>query len=184
MRQSLKEYITSLGRWGWLVVVDIIFGIAGAYLDISETWGFPTWLWVLLLGIALIIIPFLAFHKVRKERDQAKGNVASIVEALKTDVVIVANEPVMMAFLFWQLRDLFLNGIDPESIFPSVTNLLPEGNNAEWNQAASRLISRLRIWELVRDDNRSHLSKGYVVTITTEMGAKVLRNLESYFTKR
>ena len=51
------------------MLIDILSGMAGAYLDISGAWGFPTWLWVTLLGIAFIIIPFIAFHKIRVQRD-------------------------------------------------------------------------------------------------------------------
>lgn len=65
MRESFKEYITSLGHWGWVVLVDIISGAVGAYLDISGKWGFPTWLWIMLLMLGLAIAPFLAFHKLR-----------------------------------------------------------------------------------------------------------------------
>lgn len=70
MWKSLKEYVTALGHWGWIVLVDIFSGITGAYLDVSGIEGFPTWLWVTLLGIALIISPFIAFHKLRKQRDE------------------------------------------------------------------------------------------------------------------
>ena len=72
MWKSFTEYILSLGRWIWIVLVDILLAITGAYLDISEKVGFPTWLWVTLLGIALVIAPFLSFHKLRKERDELK----------------------------------------------------------------------------------------------------------------
>ena len=50
--------------------MDIISGGAGAYLDISGSWGFPTWLWIILLVIGLAIAPFWAFHKVRVGRDK------------------------------------------------------------------------------------------------------------------
>lgn len=70
MCQSLWEYITVFGHLGWVVLIEILSGITGAYLDISGTSGFPRWLWLTLLGIGLIVIPFLAFHKVRKQRDE------------------------------------------------------------------------------------------------------------------
>jgi hypothetical protein len=65
MWKSLTEYITALGHWGWVVLVDILSGGTGAYLDISGKWGFPTWLWLSMLGVALIIVPFIVFHKRR-----------------------------------------------------------------------------------------------------------------------
>jgi len=73
MRQSLKEYITSLGRWVWVVLVDFILAGVGAYLDISNAAPIPTWVWLTLLLIGLIVAPFVAFHKLRLQRDELKS---------------------------------------------------------------------------------------------------------------
>ncbi len=35
MGKSFKEYITALGYWGWVVLIDVLSGSKGAYLDIS-----------------------------------------------------------------------------------------------------------------------------------------------------
>jgi hypothetical protein len=78
MRKSFIEYIKSLGRWGWLVLVDIILGGAGAYFDISGKLSFPTWVWILLLGIAFVIIPFIAFHKLQLRQDELQSELDSI----------------------------------------------------------------------------------------------------------
>lgn len=72
MWQSFKEYITALGRWGWVVVADIILTGAGAYLDLSSG-IIPTWVWITLGLLALIIAPFVAFHKLRVQRDKLKA---------------------------------------------------------------------------------------------------------------
>lgn len=50
--------------------MDISAGITGAYLDISGKASFPTLLWLLLLGLGLIIAPFIAFHNLRLKRDE------------------------------------------------------------------------------------------------------------------
>ena len=50
-------------------MVDIISGIAGLILDVTDALSFPTWLWILLLAIGFVIIPFIAFHKMRLQRD-------------------------------------------------------------------------------------------------------------------
>jgi len=84
MRESLQEYITALGRWGWAVLMGILVGGAGAYLDISGAWGFPTWLWLTMLGVAAIIVPFIAFHRVRVQRDAALGAEQSLVLTPRT----------------------------------------------------------------------------------------------------
>jgi len=59
--------------------MGIIAGGAGAYLDISGRLGFPTWLWMVLLVVGLAVIPLLAFHKVRVQRDKALGAEQSLV---------------------------------------------------------------------------------------------------------
>ena len=73
MGKSLWEYITALGYWVWFVLIGILLNLASVYLIISGKVGFPTWLLVLLSGIALIVVPFVAFHKVRVQRDKALG---------------------------------------------------------------------------------------------------------------
>lgn len=70
MRKSFKQYITALGRWGWVAMADIILSSVGAYLDISNTASIPMWLWGTFLLIGLIVAPFWAFHKLRVERDE------------------------------------------------------------------------------------------------------------------
>lgn len=82
MRESLREYITALGHWGWLVLVDVFSGLVGAYLDISGSkWGVPTWIWITLLGIAFVIVPFIAFHKLRIKRDEMREQLQEIQKA-------------------------------------------------------------------------------------------------------
>lgn len=54
------------------MLIDILSGVAGAYLDVSGTWGFPTWLWILFLIIGLLLAPFLAFHKVRLKSEEIR----------------------------------------------------------------------------------------------------------------
>lgn len=78
MWKSFIEYITSLGRWGWIVLIQVIAGGVGAYFDISGKWGFPTWLWILLLGIAFIVVPFIVFHKSRLRRDVLQSELDNI----------------------------------------------------------------------------------------------------------
>jgi hypothetical protein len=75
---SFKEYITALGHWGWFVLGDVVSGGAGAYLDVSGRVGFPTFIWILMLLGGLTVAPFMAFHKVRLQRDEAVKSDSSI----------------------------------------------------------------------------------------------------------
>lgn len=72
--QSVKEYTTALGVWGWLVIACAILGevvtitlfFVGLYhAPMPE--GTGPWIWTVLSAIilALVVVPFLAFHKQR-----------------------------------------------------------------------------------------------------------------------
>jgi len=72
MRQSFREYITSLGRLGWVVVGVILAGVGG-YLDIFNAPPIPKSVWLTLALVVLMVAPFLAFHKVRLQRDKLRN---------------------------------------------------------------------------------------------------------------
>jgi hypothetical protein len=177
MWQSFKEYVLATGRWGWVILVDILLAAAGAYLDISGKWGLPTWVWATMLVVAVLIAPFIAFHKVRKERDEARNEVASVISELESDTVRLGGHSVNMATLFWKLGQRFLQGIQPGSINGTIYTTFQGAYPEESRKAEENLMSKLRLLELVRDDQRQHLDKGYTVIITTSLGASVLREL-------
>jgi hypothetical protein len=66
---SLKEYTLSLGHWGWIVAIDVVYSVTGLVLDVSRTTDFPTWAWLAPLIVALVVAPFIAFHRLRLKRD-------------------------------------------------------------------------------------------------------------------
>jgi hypothetical protein len=66
---SFKEYILSLGHWGWVVAVDVVYSVTGLVLDVSGVASIPTKAWLIPLIVALAIAPFIAFHKLRLKRD-------------------------------------------------------------------------------------------------------------------
>lgn len=55
------------------MVIDVIGGGIGAYVDISGRGAFPTWLWILLLVSGFTIAPLFAFHKLRVQRDKLQA---------------------------------------------------------------------------------------------------------------
>ena len=81
MRQSLREYITALGYWGFIVIAPITLNIIGVYQLASgnQFTGIPSWVWFQVAFVFLLIIPFIAFHKVRVQRDKALGAEQSLV---------------------------------------------------------------------------------------------------------
>jgi hypothetical protein len=99
MLASFKEYVTSLGHWGWLVMADVIFAITGASLDVTGRVGFPTWLWFALLLVGLMVAPFLAFHKAREQRDGVARRLAQVAETHPTITVEPIVDPGGRMFL-------------------------------------------------------------------------------------
>jgi hypothetical protein len=81
MWQSLKEYVTSLGRWGWVVIIDFILAGTGAYLDITNAAPIPMWVWITLGLVGLMVAPFIAFHKLRCKRDEIRTELDDIRNA-------------------------------------------------------------------------------------------------------
>ncbi len=77
MRASIKEYILSFGYWGWVVVIGYIAGGVGAYLDIAKS-TFPTWGWIALFVISSLIVPFIPYHKMRKNRELLRNKLEDI----------------------------------------------------------------------------------------------------------
>jgi len=75
MFRSLREYITALSRLWFYVIPSIILGIIGVYQLASgnQLIGIPPWVWLLVAFVFALIIPFIPFHKVRVQRDEALG---------------------------------------------------------------------------------------------------------------
>ena len=71
MLQSLKEYVVLLGKWLWMILMGIFVSAIGAYLTISGKGPVPIWVWLIVLGLTLLIAPFIAFHKIKLQRDDA-----------------------------------------------------------------------------------------------------------------
>lgn len=81
MCQSLREYVTALGYWGFIVIAPITLDIIGVYqlaFDNQFT-GIPSWVWFQVAFVLLLIICFIAFHRVRVQRDKALGAEQSLV---------------------------------------------------------------------------------------------------------
>lgn len=73
------------------MLVDVVLGGAGAYLNISGKLSFPTWLWILLFGIAFIIVPFIVFHKLRLRLDELQSELDGIKNA-RPNIALIKTE--------------------------------------------------------------------------------------------
>ena len=67
MRKSLKEYVAALGYWGLIVLVPIGLNVIGIYQIATETeiLSVPSWVWFQIALVLTLIIPFIAFHRIR-----------------------------------------------------------------------------------------------------------------------
>lgn len=109
---------------------------------------------------------FLAYHEVRKQRDGDRYKVANAISELKSDIVKLGGRPVNMARLFWIMRQYFVQGIKPNSMFSSIRAIFQEATIDECHEAEHNLMFKLRLLELIRDDQRMHLKTGYIEIIT------------------
>jgi len=180
MWQSFKEYVLATGRWGWVILVDILLGGAGAYLDISGTWGLPRWVWVTMVGVGVLIGPFIAFHKVRQERDEARNKVGSAISELESEVIELGGQSITMAELFWKMGDHFSERIQPGSTPGNIYEVVEGADKDECSKAWGDLKKRLRLLLLICDAENPHPHKGtrYAVITTTPLGTSVLKELD------
>jgi ABC-type transport system involved in cytochrome bd biosynthesis fused ATPase/permease subunit len=67
MWKSLKEYTATLGYLWFIVIVPIVLNILGIYQLIVNTQILNIDIWILFLvaSVILLIIPFIAFHRMR-----------------------------------------------------------------------------------------------------------------------
>ena len=72
MWHSFKEYTPAIFKWWWVIVMGFAGGTIGAILSIQRGLDVPIWVWVAIALVGLFIAQFLAFHKIRAERDQLR----------------------------------------------------------------------------------------------------------------
>lgn len=80
MRQSFEEYMIAVLRLWLLWVPGGILSIAGLIANIVQWLAIPSWALVVIGLLGLFIAQFLAFHRVRVERDRLRGQPAPIIE--------------------------------------------------------------------------------------------------------
>lgn len=87
MWRSFKEHLpTTWGYW-WAVVPMLVASIAGIILDIAQSAQrhdplLPLWAWILIGVSGIPIAQFLAFHKVRVQRDERQAQLDRIRDSL------------------------------------------------------------------------------------------------------
>lgn len=69
MYESFKEFLSSFGKWWWVVLVNYVGVVAGTFIDLTDK-PWAVGIWVLSLLFAVILAPLFAFHSLRKKRDE------------------------------------------------------------------------------------------------------------------
>ncbi len=72
MWKTLKEFVRSVGKWGWAVTIDWLIG---AGLGTAQSFGhatvLPRWTPYAIVAVGFVVACFIAFHRIRIERDEA-----------------------------------------------------------------------------------------------------------------
>ena len=116
------------------MLVDIVGSGVGGYLDISQRVSIPTVLWLCFLIVGLLIAPFLAFHTIRKKRDELQAQLNIVPQ----NGVIVLKDPPHLIFEIHTV-DFCISG---ESGYPL---LLSEEDKAKWLRLGIVFDGNLRI---------------------------------------
>jgi hypothetical protein len=89
-RVSLREHGQRVRQRGWVLIVTGVGGVLGLIaLTVPPSTGkhpgplIPTWLWVSLIVVGVVVAQFLAFHDVRKERDAVKADMRSRFDSIR-----------------------------------------------------------------------------------------------------
>jgi len=180
MWRSIKEYFNAVVR-KWVMIVFAIVNIFGVVSLVSgNTILLPYWAWFILGVIALIVAQFSAYHEVRKQLDEDVNEVESAISELKSEIISVSGQSVSLAGLFWAMGQDFLRGINHNGIFGVIHEAFqkPTGEaGKEVAKAEEKLMYKLRLLKIVRDEQRQQGDKGFIATVTTSLGDSVIKKL-------
>ena len=149
------------------MVVGVIFTIAGIISYFYPHLVIPTWVWFLIALLFISIAQFFAFHKVRVERDQARGDIDSIIKELRN--IKVANEEKNAASILMDNRDMLAHGI-PQTVYPQYPQTFKNFNSIVVQ------LNILNIVELRMRHAYETYDEGY--WFLTDLGKHVIRYLE------
>jgi len=118
---------------------------------------------------------------VKGSDDEAKNEIRSAILELEREVITLGGKPINMAELFWKMGDCFIGeGIKPGSTPGNIYKVVEGADEDECRKAWGDLKRKLRLLGLICDEQRPHpyRSTGYMVIVTTSLGASVLNELD------
>lgn len=66
LRRSFQRYVRDIARWGWYVLICVLFGDV-VTIWLALTGNVPPWVPVVFTVISLLAVPFIAYHGMRIE---------------------------------------------------------------------------------------------------------------------
>ena len=88
IRDSVTEYAREVWRVSWALLLGVGFTIVGALREVGllpASMQFPAWMWWAFAFLCIACAQFLAFHKVRSERDYARRQVEELERSPRSD---------------------------------------------------------------------------------------------------
>jgi hypothetical protein len=87
MWKTTKEFVKAVGKWWWAVTID---WLVGALLGTAQSFGaatiLPHWVPYAIVLVGFLIACFIAFHRLRIERDQAVERLFETLPVFKVEV--------------------------------------------------------------------------------------------------
>jgi hypothetical protein len=85
--ETLKEFVRSVGKWWWAVTID---WLVGAFLGTAQSFGhalvLPSWVPYLIVITGFVAACFIAFHRLRIERDEAVKKLSESLPSFKGEL--------------------------------------------------------------------------------------------------
>lgn len=88
--KSARELVCAWGQWGWVVLIDLLGGMVGFYQMGNPNYSLGWRSLSVASVVGLVVAAFVAFHKIRKERDEIKARLAPA--AARRELRAIMNE--------------------------------------------------------------------------------------------
>lgn len=132
MWQSVKEYVPAvLKKWQGLVIS--LAGIIGIIINIWQGLVVPSWVWVVIIIVGLIITQFLAFHELRRKQAKPPKNWIDAHEA-KTGKLPPLPDRLASLFRNYSSGQPVSKGMEPITPSGQGWNKLPPSQRNKWRQ--------------------------------------------------
>lgn len=106
MFKTLKEFVKAVGKGWWGVTIDWVIGaLIGTFQTFGKLQSLPAWSPYFVAIVGLVIACFIAFHRVRVDRDAAI-NKLSALQSLSAEILwvsgpIISNADTIRSFIFY-----------------------------------------------------------------------------------